>query len=102
MRGLWSTLSLIVVLACLGAYIYFVTWKKAPESASTQEKVFADLETDKVDELKVTSDKGDVTSLKKANGAWQLTAPVQAPADESTVSAIVSALTSMSVVRVVD
>src|SRR5437867_2932734 len=28
MRGLRSTLALVIVLAGLGAYVYFVTWKK--------------------------------------------------------------------------
>src|SRR5579862_5870426 len=102
MRGLWSTLGLIVVLACLGAYIYFVSWKKAPEPASTQEKVFAGLESDKIDELKVTSDKGEVTTLKKTNGTWQVTAPVEAAGDESAVSGITTALSGLSITRVVD
>ena len=102
MRGLGSTIALIVVLGGLFAYIYFVTWKKTPETASTQEKVFVGLDADKVEELKVTSDKGESTTLKKANGAWQLVQPVTAAADETEASAIVSALGQLSVVRVVD
>ena len=102
MRGLKSTIALIVVLGGLGAYIYFVTWKKTPDTTSTQEKVFVGFDADKVEELKVTSDKGDVTTLKKANGVWQIAAPVTAAADASEVSGIVSALGQLSVVRVVD
>jgi hypothetical protein len=102
MRGLWSTLSLIVVLCALGAYIYFVTWKKTPETTSTQEKVFVGFDAEKVEELKVTSDKGDVTTLKKTNGAWQVVAPMTASADEAEVSGIVSALGQLSLVRIVD
>ena len=104
MRGLWSTIALTVVLAGLGAYIYFVTWKQTPESAaaSKQEKVFVGLDTEKIDELKITSDKGEVTTLKKTNGTWQLTEPVQAAAEESSVSSIVSGLGSLNIVRVVD
>ena len=64
--------------------------------------MFVGFDADKVEELKVTSDKGDVTTLKKANGVWQMVAPVTATADESEVSAIVSALGQLSVVRVVD
>ena len=58
------------MLVGLGAYIYFVTWKKTDtdSTAAKQEKVFAGLQADKIDELKVTSEKGDVTSLKKENG----------------------------------
>ena len=103
MRGLRSTIALVVVLGGLGAYIYFVTWKKTPEAqGSKQEKVFAGLEADKVQELKVTSDKGEVTSLKKENGAWQLTSPVMSKADESEASAITNALGQLEIVRVID
>ena len=37
MRGLRSTIALLVVLAGLGAYIYFVTWKKTPETAASKQ-----------------------------------------------------------------
>jgi hypothetical protein len=102
MRGLGSTIALAVVLAALGAYIYFVTWKKPAEPLSKQEKVFANVQTDKIDELKVTSDKGDVTTLKKENGSWQLTAPIAARADEAEASGIANAVGQLEIVRVVD
>lgn len=105
MRGLKSTIALVVVLAGLGAYIYFVTWKQdatAGESSSKQEKVFAGLETDKIEEVKVKSEKGDTTSLKKANGTWQVTAPIAATADQSEASGIASSLGQISIVRVID
>jgi hypothetical protein len=102
MRGLRSTIALAVVLAGLGAYIYFVTWKKPAEPVSKQDKVFAGVQTDKIDELKVTSDKGDVTTLKKDNGNWQLVAPVAARADEAEASGIVNAVGQVEIVRVID
>jgi hypothetical protein len=102
MRGLRSTIALAVVLGALGAYIYFVTWKKPAEPLSKQEKVFANIQTDKIDELKVTSDKGEVTTLKKENGNWQLVAPVAARADETEASGIANALGQVEMVRVVD
>ena len=51
MRGLRSTLALIIVLVGLGAYIYFVTWKR-PENADTpkKDKVF-NVASDKIDEI---------------------------------------------------
>ena len=105
MRGLKSTIALIVVLAGLGAYIYFVTWKQdatADSSTSKQEKVFVGLEADKIEEIKVKSEKGDATSVKKESGAWQMTAPVATKADESEVSGITSSLGQIAVVRVID
>ena len=37
MRGLRSTIALVVVLIGLGAYIYFVTWKR-PEGGTSAAK----------------------------------------------------------------
>ena len=104
MRGLRSTIALIVVLAGLGAYIYFVTWKQ-PEggdnNAKKNEKVFT-VESDKIDEMKITSAGGDATTLKKEGGSWKVTDPVAATADESEASGIANALSTVEIVRVVD
>ena len=102
MRGLRSTIALVVVLAGLFAYIYFVTWKQPAEPASKLEKVFAGLVADKVDELKITSDKGEVTTLKKDSGGWQIVSPVTAKADETEASGIANALGQVEVSRVID
>jgi uncharacterized protein DUF4340 len=102
MRGLRSTIALLVVLIGLGAYIYFVTWKKPAEPASKQEKVFAGIDSSKIEELKVASDKGDVTTLKKDGGSWQVVAPLAAKADESEVSGVANALGQLEIVRVID
>lgn len=104
MRGLRSTILLIVVLGGLGAYIYFVTWKK-PESTdidTKQEKLFAALQADKIDELKVKSSSGDTTTLKKSADGWQLLTPVASRADEGVVTSITSNLASTNVTRVVE
>src|SRR5436190_1506190 len=104
MRGLRSTIALLVVLIGLGAYIYFVTWKQgdSTDAASKQEKVFSSLEADKIEELKIKAEKGDNTTVVKKDGAWQLTQPIAAKADDSEVSSITSGLTQASIVRVVD
>ena len=50
MRGLRSTIGLLVVLVGLGAYIYFVTWKKSDtDTTAKQDKVFAGLQADKIE-----------------------------------------------------
>src|SRR5436190_22355540 len=105
MRGLKSTLALIVVLAGLGAYIYFVT-SKQPEGGSAdakkQEKVFASLQADKIEEVKVSTIAGDTTTLKKDGAAWKITQPSELPASESDVSQLTSALSQVEIVRVID
>lgn len=70
MRGLTSTLILVVVLAGLGGYIYFVDSKKPAASANAdgssgpKEKVFT-LESTKVNELRINY-KGESSLLKKS------------------------------------
>jgi hypothetical protein len=104
MRGLKSTIALVLVLAGLGAYIYFVTWKQPAggDTGKKQEKVFASLESDKIEELTVNLASGETTALKKDSGAWHMTQPIAVKADESEVSGITSALSSIEVTRVVD
>jgi hypothetical protein len=106
MRGLKSTIALIVVLAGLGAYIYFVT-SKVPEGGAAptdakKEKVFATLQADKIEEVKVSTAAGDATTLKKEGGAWKITQPSELPASESEVSGLTSALGQAEITRVID
>src|SRR5262249_61200565 len=97
MRGLKSTIALIVVLAGLGAYIYFVSWKQpegATDTGKKQEKVFAGLDSSKIDEVKVTSAAGDATTVRKDANGWQVVQPLAAKADESEGGGLTSALAS--------
>src|SRR5262245_8901549 len=101
MRGLRSAIALFLVLGGLVGYIYFGMSGPA-DSGPKQEKVFADLDPTKVDELKVTNDKGDVTTLKKVNEEWQVLSPVTAPGDDANASGMATALTQIQIVRVID
>lgn len=103
MRGLRSTIALFVVLIGLGAYIYFVTWKRpAQDSASTRAKVFTSVEADQIDELKLKAESGDVTTLKKTSGTWGMVAPIATTASETDVSGVTSALSALEIERVID
>src|SRR6185295_6924067 len=105
MRGLKSTIALIVVLAGLGAYIYFVTWKQPEGGADTgkkQEKVFAGLDSGKIEEVKVTSAAGDATTVKKDAGGWQVVQPLTTKADDGEVGNVTSALAAAEIIRVID
>ncbi|HUS20519.1 MAG TPA: DUF4340 domain-containing protein [Aeromicrobium sp.] len=101
MRGLRSTIALLVVLAGLGAYIYFVA-SKAEDSSTKQEKLFPSIASDNIEELTVRNDAGETTTLKKADGKWTITAPVQARASDMDASGIANALAGLDVTRVVD
>jgi uncharacterized protein DUF4340 len=104
MRGLRSTLLFVVVLGGLFGYIYFTIWKKsaAPDAETKQEKVFASLQADKISEIRLKSASGDVTTVKKNDGGWRLTSPIEAKADDNNMSAIATTLTASTITRVVD
>ncbi len=98
MKGLWSTLALVVVAAGLGAYIYFVDAER-PET-ELKAKVFS-VAADDIEELRVTA-KGDTSVLKKIDGKWMLVEPVATDADQNEVTALVGGLTSLEITREVD
>jgi hypothetical protein len=102
MRGVRSTLVLLVILVGIFAYIYFVESKKEP-GADTEKrpKVFS-LDASKIDELEVKLSSGQQTVLKRSDGAWQMVQPMPAHADEGEVSGITSNLASLESQRVVD
>src|SRR5947199_5376129 len=107
MRGLKTTIALVVVLGGLFAYIYYVTWKQpeggdAAASAKKQEKVFAGLQSDKIEEIRVNSESGDSTVLKKDKDGWKIAQPIVTPAQESEATGIANALSQLDIARVID
>jgi hypothetical protein len=101
MRGLRSTLALLAVLIGLGGYIYFVS-SKPSGSDDARDKLFDSLEAGKVQELKVKSESGEVTALRKEGGAWTITSPIAVPAAEGDATGIANALADIAVTRVVE
>jgi hypothetical protein len=105
-RGV-STIVLVVMLAGLGAYIYFVDSKRpggVPGPAGTivgsKEKVFA-IEADKIEEVRVTAEK-ETSLLRKVDGTWQLIEPVQSAADDIEVRGLTSNITGLEYGRIVE
>ncbi len=101
MKGLRSFLALIVVAAALGGYLYYDS-KHEPSDEKKPDKVFADLQSDKIDEVTVKSDKGETTIAAKQGDKWQETQPAAVPADEAEISGITSNLAALTVTRVID
>jgi len=103
MRGIWSTLVLVLVLAGLVGYIYFVDSKRDPSATEVKEKVFGGtLQAADIEEVQITLSDGETARLQKADGGWRLVEPTQAPADESELTSITSSLASLEMQRVVD
>jgi hypothetical protein len=101
-RRFASTIVLVLVLAGLAGYIYFIDSKKDVSGASDKEKVFGTVTADEIEEIQVKSADGETSRLQKADGKWQLVEPVKAAADEGEASSLASSLASLEVNRVVD
>jgi hypothetical protein len=103
MRGLTSTLILIVVLAGLGGYIYFVDSKRpAPgiDGQAAKEKVYS-FGVDQVDEVKLTY-QGESSLLRKSDAGWKMIEPVETDADPAEAVSLAQAIANLELVRVVD
>ena len=101
MRGLWSTLALILVLAGLGAYIYFVDSERpastsAPGEAA-REKFFT-VEADKITEMRVTY-KGQTSLLRKEPSGWKMIEPIAVDADPPETMGLAQAITGVESIR---
>jgi len=102
MRGLRTFLGLLVILVALGAYLYFVESKRTPGDAGpAKEKVFT-VESDKIEEISITAESGEQTTLRKTGTEWQMVAPVTARPDSAEVSGITTNLSTLEIQSVVD
>jgi hypothetical protein len=100
MRGLTTTIILVVVLAGLGGYIYFVDSERPSAGLEEKGKVF-NVEADKLEEITITTE-GETTTLRKADGTWKIAAPVAVDADTNEVSSVTNALSGLEINRVVE
>ena len=105
-RGLRSTLMLFVLFVALGSYAYFIESERPPESESSSSELLFELDSTNIIQLQVSTQAGDVTRLERSpdndSNLWSIRSPVEVAADDNTVSAIVNALDSLEVTRVVD
>ncbi|MBA3269422.1 MAG: DUF4340 domain-containing protein [Acidobacteria bacterium] len=100
MRGLLSTVALVLVLAGLGAYIYFVDSKRPDGGVEAKPKVFS-VERDAIEEVTVTAD-GETSTIRKTDGVWKMTSPITGAADDTEANGLTSAIASLEINRVVD
>ena len=103
MRGAKSLIILVVVLAGLGAYIYFIESKKPAggEAADAKPKVFS-VEADKIAEVSVKSEAGEKTTIRKTGSNWEIVDPGPVKADAGEVSGITTNLATLENARIVD
>jgi hypothetical protein len=102
MKGVKSTLFLLVVLVGLVAYIYFVDRNQPLSDADEKENVFATATADQIEEIEIKSEKGDRSRLTRSGDDWTIVEPLQASADQGEISSIASSLADIDIQRVVD
>lgn len=102
MGGLRSTIVLLVLLAGLGGYIYFVESERDPAAADAKPKAFAELAADAIEEIRFKNADGETSTVQKVGDGWQLVAPNKAAADTGVVGTVTSNLSTLEVQRVVD
>ena len=101
MRGLRSTLVLVVAALGLGIYIYVVEWNRPPGGTpEPRDKVF-DFESDDITRLAVTADSGERTVIEKTDDRWRLVEPFAVAVDVTEVVAMTSGLAALERQRVV-
>ena len=102
MRGLKSTILLLVVLGGLVAYIYFVDSKKPASGTQTKDKAFAALDAAQIEEVQLKSESGETSRVQKAGETWKLVEPEAVEADSVALSTLTTTIAGLEIERVVD
>ena len=101
MRGLRSTLVLLVVALGLGAYIFVVERNRPSGGAPEPLDAVFDFESDDITRLVVTAESGERTVIEKTDDRWQLVEPFAGAVDITEVVALTSGLAALERQRVV-
>src|SRR5580704_12727037 len=91
---------LLVILLLVGGYL-FVTRDK-DETSKPQVHKLVDLESGDVNSVTITPGDGKKIVLKKSGMNWQMTEPVDAPADSEQVTGLIDSLVNLKSTAEVD
>ncbi|MCP9456461.1 MAG: DUF4340 domain-containing protein [Nitrospira sp.] len=99
----WSSILMAVILAGLGAYLYFVELpaQQQEETQRSQAKQLLPFSDSAITGLAITTSQGVVHLTKTDSGTWVMTAPLQTDADSREVEALLRALVTGTVSRTV-
>jgi len=98
----WKTGVLLLVLAGLGSYIWFVERKQEPKPEGERAKVTVlAVDKAKAKEISLAAAGGETIRLVKEGAGWKVTSPFAAPADTSAVESILTSLEKLEADEVV-
>jgi hypothetical protein len=94
----------VAVLAVLGGLVWWSNKKQASASkASTDTTIkILSIPDEQFQEIRIKKLTGEVQDLRRVNGKWQLTQPVQISADADTVGSMVSTLASLNADKLIE
>jgi hypothetical protein len=104
MKRYWPTVLMAGVCAALGLYLYLVELpqQRTEEVTATQASRILSFNEAEITALTVRSQSGEVVLAQAPAQAWAITAPVQTEADQRQVQALLRALVTGKVSRLVE
>ncbi len=94
-----NTAAIAVLFFALGAYLYFVESEKVREES--QKKTLVSLKADEVTGITLAYPDSEIV-LKKTGGGWRIQKPLDAEADESTVTNLIRAVADAELKRTLE
>jgi hypothetical protein len=94
-----NTLLLALVVAALGAFVWFYEIQGAEqrsEEESASKRIFADLTADAIEWIELRTDDGQNARLERVEAGWRLVAPLAFPADRFAADGVASTLAELS------
>lgn len=100
----WPTLLLLLILAGLGGYLYFVELpaKQSEEKQAVEQQTLLPFPETEITGLTVSTPQGVVEMKRKEAKGWAITAPLQTDADTREVQSMIRALVTAKVLRTVE
>jgi hypothetical protein len=100
----WPTVLMLVILAGLGGYLYFVEFPQQQQEAkeSAHQTTLLQFPESSISGITVSTTEGAVDLQLSPAGTWTITSPLQADADSREVQALIRALVTGKVTRTVD
>jgi hypothetical protein len=100
----WPTLVLLLILAALGGYLYWVELpsQRQEEQQETASRTLLPFPETAITGLSLSTPQGIVEMVLRDGGRWAITAPLQAEADSREVQSLIRALVTGKVTRTVD
>jgi hypothetical protein len=99
-KQFWKTGLALLVLVGLGLYIWRYEWGQEIPSDEAKETILA-VDEGKAAEITIESSEADPIHLVKDEGSWRVSAPFEAPADDSAVDSILTRLEKLEAEEVV-